>query len=72
MKNIKDYEVVVGIDFGSSGTGFAYSFFNPNDVVVGQIPGASVNNKVPTRAYSSGHCCRFARHSLGQSGCKGT
>ena len=48
MKNIKDYEVVVGIDFGSSGTGFAYSFFDPNDVVVGEIPGASVNNKVPT------------------------
>ena len=48
MKNIKDYEVVVGIDFGSSGTGFAYSFFDPNDVVVGEIPGAPVNNKVPT------------------------
>lgn len=24
------------------------------------------------RAYSSGHCCRFARHSLGQIGCKCT
>ena len=25
-----------------------------------------------TQTYSSGHCCRFARHSLGQSGCKDT
>ena len=24
------------------------------------------------RAYSSGYCCRFPRHSLFQSGCKGT
>jgi len=23
-----------------------------------------------TRTHSSGHCCRFARHSLGQIGCK--
>ena len=25
-----------------------------------------------TQTYSSGHCCRFARHSLNQSGCKDT
>ena len=42
------YEVVVGIDFGSSGTGFAYSFFDKNRIIHGQIPGASVDNKVPT------------------------
>ena len=42
------YEVVVGIDFGSSGTGFAYSYFDKNKIIHGQIYGASVDNKVPT------------------------
>ena len=42
------YEVVVGIDFGSSGTGFAYSYFNRNKIIHGQIYGASVDYKVPT------------------------
>ena len=42
------YEVVVGIDFGSSGTGFAYSYFNRNKIINGQIYGASVDYKVPT------------------------
>jgi molecular chaperone DnaK (HSP70) len=42
------YEVVVGIDFGSSGSGFAYSFFNKNKIIHGQIYGASVDYKVPT------------------------
>ena len=42
------YEVVVGIDFGSSGTGFAYSFFDKNRIIHGQIPGAPVDHKVPT------------------------
>ena len=42
------YEVVVGIDFGSSGTGFAYSFFDKNKIIHGQIYGASVDYKAPT------------------------
>ena len=42
------YEVVVGIDFGSSGTGFAYSYFDKNKIIHGQIYGASVDYKVPT------------------------
>ena len=41
-------EVVVGIDFGSSGTGFAYSYFNKNKIIHGEIFGASVDYKVPT------------------------
>ena len=42
------YEVVVGIDFGSSGSGFAYSYFDKNKIIHGQIYGASVDYKVPT------------------------
>ena len=42
------YEVVVGIDFGSSGSGFAYSYFDKNKIIHGQIYGASVDHKVPT------------------------
>jgi len=42
------YEVVVGIDFGSSGTGFAFSYFDKNKIIHGQIYGASVDYKVPT------------------------
>ena len=42
------YEVVVGIDFGSSGTGFAYSYFDKSKIVYGQIYGASVDYKVQT------------------------
>ena len=42
------FEVVVGIDFGSSGSGFAYSFYDKNRIVHGQIEGATVDNKVPT------------------------
>ena len=42
------YEVVVGIDFGSSGTGFAYSYFDRTKIIHGQILGASVDYKVPT------------------------
>ena len=41
-------EVVVGIDFGSSGSGFAYSFMNENNINHGYIYGANVDNKVPT------------------------
>ena len=42
------YEVVVGIDFGSSHSGFAYSFYNKNSINHGYIPNANVDNKVPT------------------------
>ena len=42
------YDVVVGVDFGSSGTGYAYSFFDKKNIIFGQIYGASVDNKVPT------------------------
>ena len=41
------YDLVVGIDFGSSGTGFAYSFFDKNSIILGQIYG-SIDHKVPT------------------------
>ena len=41
------YEVVVGIDFGSSRSGFAYSFFNKNKIIHGQIYG-SVEHKFQT------------------------
>ena len=42
------YEVVVGIDFGSSGSGFAYSYYDKSKIIHGQIYGASVDYKVPT------------------------
>ena len=42
------YKVVVGIDFGSSGSGFAYSFMNDKDINHGYIYGSNVDNKVPT------------------------
>ena len=42
------HQVVVGIDFGSSGSGFAYSFMNDKDINHGYIYGSNVDNKVPT------------------------
>jgi len=42
-------EVVVGIDFGSSGSGFAYAFGdNIDEINIGHIYGANADNKVPT------------------------
>ena len=42
-------DVVVGIDFGSSGSGFAYAFSdNKDEIIHGQIYGANVDDKVPT------------------------
>ena len=42
-------EVVVGIDFGSSGSGFAYAFSdNKDEIIHGKIYGANVDDKVPT------------------------
>ena len=42
------YEVVVGIDFGTSGTGYAFSYKNPNDIILGYFPEQGVDNKAPT------------------------
>ena len=42
------YEVVVGIDFGSSGCGFAYSFMNENKIYHSDIEGSNVDKKIPT------------------------
>jgi len=44
----ESYKVVVGIDFGSSGCGFAYSFMNKDKIYHCDIPGADVDKKVPT------------------------
>ena len=43
------YEVVVGIDFGTSGTGYAFSYKNPNDIILGKFPDQGVDMKVPTQ-----------------------
>ena len=48
MKQNKNYEVVVGIDFGSSGCGFAYSFMNEDKIFHCDIKGADVDKKIPT------------------------
>ena len=40
-------KVVVGIDFGSSGCGFAISSMNEEEIIHGFISGATVDNKVP-------------------------
>ena len=42
------FEVVVGIDFGSWGTGYAYSFKNPSNIELGRFPGQNTSIKVPT------------------------
>ena len=41
-------EVVVGLDFGSSGTGYAFSFNNPENINLGTFENQGVNKKVPT------------------------
>ena len=43
-----NYKVVVGIDFGSSGCGFAYSFMNKDNIYHCDILGADLDKKVPT------------------------
>ena len=42
-------KVVVGIDFGSSGAGYAYSFNNQEDIILGYFKGQGVDIKVPTQ-----------------------
>ena len=41
-------EVVVGIDFGSSGIGFAFSFNNPENINLGNFKNQGSGKKVPT------------------------
>ena len=43
------YKVVVGIDFGSSGTGYAYSYNNPEDIYLGKFPNQGIDSKVYTQ-----------------------
>ena len=47
-KEENNYKVVVGIDFGSSGCGYAYSFMNESKIYHSDIDGADVDKKVPT------------------------
>lgn len=43
-------EVIVGIDFGTSGSGFAYAYNNnQKEIIYGNIFGSNVDNKVPTQ-----------------------
>lgn len=44
----KNADAVVGIDFGSSGTGYAYSFNNPEDIILGNIKGQGADVKALT------------------------
>ena len=48
MNENKNYDVVVGIDFGSSGSGIAYSFMNKSKINYCNIPGTDIDKKVPT------------------------
>lgn len=41
-------EVIVGIDFGSSGTGYAFSYKNPKEIEMGVFPEQGTEGKVPT------------------------
>ena len=34
---MNEIKVVVGIDFGSSGTGYAFSYNNPKDIILGKF-----------------------------------
>ena len=43
------HEAVVGIDFGSSGTGYAYSFNNPNNIEFGRFPFHNYEFKTPSQ-----------------------
>lgn len=40
------HEVVVGIDFGSSEIGYAYSFNNKDDIIIGKFPGQIIDTKI--------------------------
>lgn len=47
-ESYKKAKVVVGIDFGTSGTGYAYSYDNPNKIILGNFPRQGHEFKVPT------------------------
>lgn len=47
-ENEEKPEIVVGIDFGSSGTGYAYSFNDPEKIILGNIQDHGSDIKVPT------------------------
>ena len=49
-----NYEVVVGIDFGSSGSGYAFSFFDNNKICYCDMPGVDINKKMPTEIILDG------------------
>jgi len=40
--------VIVGIDFGSSGTGYSYSYNNSDEIELGKFPDQNTEIKVPT------------------------
>jgi len=49
-KEKEEEGVVVGIDFGTSGSGFSYAYKNnPKEIIHGYIRGANTDNKVPTQ-----------------------
>jgi hypothetical protein len=43
------FEAQVGIDFGSSGSGYSFSFDNENKIYHSDIFGAKTDCKVPNR-----------------------
>lgn len=60
-------KAVVGIDFGTSGTGYAFSYNNPNDIIMGQFSEQGIDAKVPTeiildsrvdKILAFGHLCQ--------------
>ena len=46
---MNEIKVVVGIDFGSSGTGYAFSYNNPKDIILGKFINQGIDSKVPTQ-----------------------
>ena len=46
---MNEIKVVVGIDFGSSGTGYAFSYNNPKDIRLGKFINQGTESKVPTQ-----------------------
>ena len=46
---MNEIKVIVGIDFGSSGTGYAFSYNNPKDIILGKFINQGIDSKVPTQ-----------------------
>lgn len=53
------YEAVVGIDFGSSETGYTYSFNNKEDIILATFDDQGVDIKVPTEIILSKNFGKF-------------